>query len=223
MESAGAVVADTLDDFEDLVRLFVHLDGHPPAGLRLGAMSNAGYECVAIADSLGFFGLARFTEATTHALRATLARARLGEIVAVHNPMDVTPLLGDADYEAIVRLILSDPGVDAGLVGCVPLTGALDTLAAGPGHGEDVDHPDGLAARLVRLGDEIVKPWVVVVDAGRLYDPLAQRLEDGGLPVFRAADRALRLFGRACARRLGQTTVPWEPPPDGARRITASR
>jgi len=100
-----------------------------------------------------------------------------------------------------VRSILSDPGVDAGLVGCVPLTGALDTLAAGPGHSEDVDHPDGLAAR---LKDEIAKPWVVVVDAGRLYDPLARRIEQGGLPVFHTADRALRLFGRLCARPTGR-------------------
>jgi hypothetical protein len=45
------------------------------------------------------------------------------------------------------------------------------------------------------MKDEVAKPWVVVVDAGRLYDPLAHMLEDEGVPVFRTADRALRLFG----------------------------
>jgi hypothetical protein len=29
------------------------------------------------------------------------------------------------------------------------------------------------------------------VDAGALYDPFVARLEEAGIPVFRAADRAL--------------------------------
>ena len=56
--AAGAVVADTLEDFEDLVRLFTRLRGRAPAGLRLAAVTNAGFEAVAIADRLGAFTLA---------------------------------------------------------------------------------------------------------------------------------------------------------------------
>ena len=203
-EGAGIEVAESLADFEDLVRLFIRLDGHPVTGLRLGAVSNAGYECVAIADSLGPFELARFTAGTAGALRATLREARLDDIVRVRNPLDLTPILGDAHYEEVVRRVLADPGVDVALVGCVPLTGALDTLAAGPGHEEDVRRRDGIASRLARLADEVAKPWVVVVDAGPLYDPMAQVLEAGGLPVFRTADRALRLLARVCLKRMGR-------------------
>jgi len=36
----------------------------------------------------------------------------------------------------------------------------------------------------------------VVVDSGRLYDPLAQAIRDGGVPVFRSADSAMRALGR---------------------------
>jgi acyl-CoA synthetase (NDP forming) len=201
-QAAGCVVADTLDDFEDLVRLFTFLRGSDPAGTRLGALSNAGFECVAIADHLGPFRLAPFAEATEARIAGVLARVRLGDIVSIRNPIDLTPILGDADYEAVTRAILEDPGVDVAVVGCVPMTGAIVTLPAGPGHGDDIRHPDSIVARLLRVRQESRKPWVAVVDAGRLYDPMAQALEDGGIPTFRTADRALRLFGLWCRARL---------------------
>ena len=49
--------------------------------------------------------------------------------------------------------------------------------------------------RLARLREDVTKPWVVVVDGGRLYDGMFQMLEDAGIPAFRTADRAMRLFG----------------------------
>ncbi|MFN8586221.1 MAG: acetate--CoA ligase family protein [Candidatus Eisenbacteria bacterium] len=193
--AAGAIVADSLEDFEDLVRLFARLQGRRPGAGRIGALTNAGFESVAIADSLGAFRLAEFSPTTRASLAATLDRARLGEIVAVHNPMDVTPILGDEGYESALRAMLADPGVDAAVLGCVPLTAALATLPAGDGHSDDLTREDGVVPRLVSLWNESQKPWVAVVDAGPLYDPMAAALEAGGIPVFRTADRALRLFG----------------------------
>ena len=206
-EAAGAIVAETLDDFEDLVRLFTHLRGRRANGPQLGAVSNAGFECVAIADNLGAFELATWAPSTVEKLHAILERAHLSEIVSVRNPMDLTPILGDADYEAVVRTMLEDPGVDAGLVGCVPLTGALNTLASGIAHADDVAREDSVARRLVRLRDEMRKPWVAVVDSGPLYDPMVRVLENGGVPTFRTADRAMRLFGMWCAARLRRPTT----------------
>jgi acyl-CoA synthetase (NDP forming) len=213
-EAAGVVLAESIEDFEDLVRLFVLLRGHAAArdagtrpagvpgqapagpGLRLGALSNAGFECVAIADNLGAFTLAGFAPDTAAALQQVLERARVAGIVRVQNPMDLTPIVGDADYAAIARLVLADPGVDLGLVGCVPMTQALNTLEPGEGHPEDLAREGSIANRLVQLWRETDKPWVAVVDAGRIYDAMAHRLEDGGVPTFRTADRALRLLNR---------------------------
>jgi acyl-CoA synthetase (NDP forming) len=197
-EACGVVVADTLEEFEDLVRLFVTLRDRPPRGRRLAAITNAGYESVAIADRLGPFELAAWSEPTRAALRAALQPLRLEEIVAIANPIDLTPILDDAGYERIVRAALADPGVDAAVVGCVPMTGALNTLPGSAAHGEDVSRPDSVAGRLLRLRDESAKPWVAVVDGGPLYDPMALRLEEGGVPTFRTADRAMRMFGRWC-------------------------
>jgi acyl-CoA synthetase (NDP forming) len=154
---------------------------------------------VAIADNLGAFTLADLSPATTAAFVEVLKRARVAEIVSIHNPMDLTPIMGDADYEEISRLTLADANVDLGLVGVVPLTQALNTLAKGDAHGEDLTREDSIPNRLVRLFHATTKPWVVVVDAGSLYDPMAERLERGGVPTFRMADRALRLLNRWAA------------------------
>jgi acyl-CoA synthetase (NDP forming) len=201
-EAAGALVADSLEDFEDLVSLATALCRDEVRGLSLGVASNAGYECVAIADTLGPFRLAEWSGETRERLGAVLDRAGLAEIVAVRNPIDLTPILGDEGYEAVARAILEDPAVEVAVVGCVPMTPALATLASGPGHPDDLHAETSVVRRLARLRGEIAKPWAMVVDGGRLYDPMALALQDAGIPVFRTADRALRLLGRYCRHRL---------------------
>lgn len=199
LEGAGAVVAHSLDAFDDALTTFSLLRGkRKPAGdraPRLGAMSNAGFECVAFADNLGDMELASFSAGTGPKLEAIFAGARIGEIVDVHNPVDLTPMAGDEAYEATFRTVLDDPNVDCGIVGIVPLTVAMNTLAADPAvHGEDVSREDSTAARFGKLIRESAKPWVAVVDSGTPYDPLARELEARGVPTFRTADRALAML-----------------------------
>jgi hypothetical protein len=52
------------------------------------------------------------------------------------------------------------------------------------------------------LKDELPKAFVAVIDAGAVYDPLAALLEQHGVPTFRTADTALRLFDVFVAARL---------------------
>lgn len=188
---AGVIVVESFSAFEDVLRVAAALDRRRPAGPRLGAVSNAGFECVAMADNLGELALAPFTPGTRERLHRLLESARLSSVVDVHNPLDLTPMADDGTFAAAVRAVLDDAGVDLGLVGCVPLTPALQTLPPGPDHGEDVGREASVASRLVRLSAEIAKPWVAVVDAGREYDPMVDVLEAGGVATFRTADRAL--------------------------------
>jgi acyl-CoA synthetase (NDP forming) len=200
--AAGAIVADTLDDFTDLVSLFTMLGSKPVSGRRLGALSNAGYECVAIADSIGDLELASFTSDTNAKLAALFDRSRLAAVVDVHNPLDLTPMMNDEGYEIACRYLLGDEHVDVGVIGCVPATPALNTLPASPVHGEDIERQGSLAARLIRLAGDSRKPWISIVDAGTIYDPFALKLQAGGVPTFRSADRALRLLNVFIADRL---------------------
>jgi acyl-CoA synthetase (NDP forming) len=193
-EQAGVVLAESLEDFDDLVRTFALLRDREATGLRLGALSNAGFEAVAIADRVGVMSLSPFTEATRLRLHDILAAQRIDSLVDVHNPLDVTPMAGDDTFEAIARTVIADESVDAAVIGCVPMTGALQTLPAAATHEENLGRSDSVVSRLARLRRESVKPWVAVVDAGELYDAMAAALETAAIPTFRTADRAVRML-----------------------------
>ena len=199
---AGAIVADTLPDFTDLMRLFCLLEGKQVGGWKIAALSNAGFECVAMADRLGKFRLAEISPFTQDHLRELLRKSRLDGVVDVRNPLDVTPILDDAGYEAAIRALMEDQNVDVGIIGCVPITGRLNTLATAEMHSENVLSPESVASKMIRLFHELPKAWIVVVDGGSLYDPMVALLERYGVPVFRSADRALALFETYCASRL---------------------
>ncbi|MEZ5331196.1 MAG: acetate--CoA ligase family protein [Thermoanaerobaculia bacterium] len=200
--SAGALVAESLEDFDDLVRLACALRARRVAGLRLGALSNAGFECVAIADAVDRFDLAALGPSTRERLQGILQDQRVETVVDVRNPMDVTPMMGDGAFTQASDALLADPGVDVGVIGCVPLTGALATLPADGVQAENLASEDAVAAGLGALWRRGDKAWVAVVDSGALYDPFARRLEAHGIPTFRSGDRAVRLLETYCSWRL---------------------
>jgi len=204
--AAGVTIADTPGDFDDLVRTFALLDGRPAGGRRLGATSNAGSECVTIADHAGTLDLIPFAGLTDERLAAILGPTGIASVVDVHNPLDLTPIANATTTEAVARAILDADEVDVGIVGIVPMTDTLETLPPGPGHAEDMTHPDAVAAGLIRLWHETAKPWVVVVDAGPLYAPFVARLEAEGIPVLATADAAARTLGAWCDATVDRST-----------------
>jgi len=196
-DTIGAIVCDSLDEFDDAVRMFTLLEGRKATGNRLGALSNAGFECVAFADNLGGMELARFSESTNAELAQVLKEAGISDIVDLHNPLDITPMGSDEAYDRSFRAIMADENTDLGIVGIVPFTARMNSLAADPErHNEDVRLPDSIANRYGSLLSETEKPFVAVVDTGALYDPLVRILEKHGIVVFRTADRALRMLER---------------------------
>ena len=195
---AGVTWAETPADFDDLLRTFALLDGRPAAGHRLGAATNAGSECVTIADHAGSMQLAGFTDEVHGALADLLGSAGITSVVDVRNPLDLTPIADARIVTAAARAILAADEVDAAILGLVPMTDTLDTLPAGTGHGEDLDRADGLVHLVADLWRTTTKPWVAVVDAGPLYDPLRERLAAAGIPVLGTADAATRALGAWC-------------------------
>jgi acyl-CoA synthetase (NDP forming) len=196
--SVGVTWAETPSEFDDLLRAFALLDGRPARGRRLGAASNAGSECVTIADHAGSLALQPFSPATERALADLLSPAGIASVVDVHNPLDLTPIADARTVAAAARIILDSDEADVGVLGLVPMTDALDTLPAGPGHDDDLDRSDGLAAVVADLWRTTAKPWVAVVDAGPLYDPLRERLLAAGVPVLGTADAATRVLNAWC-------------------------
>jgi len=196
LAQAGAFVAADFSEFSDYLRLTLPLRGRRAAGKRLAAISNAGFETVGMADSIRRNGaelvLPPFGARTEEALAKILFDHGLDALVDVRNPFDITPMTNDTVYADLVAEVLADPGIDAAVIGIVPLTPALQTLPPGDGYHESITDPGSIAQRLPRLVAATDKPVIAVVDAGRLFDPLADALRGGGLPVFRSADRAVR-------------------------------
>jgi acyl-CoA synthetase (NDP forming) len=196
--AAGAVVADTVEAFQDQLMLAASLEGRR-RGSGLGAMSNAGFECVALGDHAGALTLADFAPATVERMRTVLAASRLDGVVEARNPLDVTPIMPDDGFADAARAMLEDPEVDVGVVSCVPLTPALQTLPAGDGHPEGM--PGGLVQGLLELWETTDKAWVVAIDAGPSYEPMRRILRAGGVPVFPTADRAVAALATWVAGR----------------------
>jgi acyl-CoA synthetase (NDP forming) len=196
LEGAGAIVAVTLDMFEDYVKIFTMLADRLPSGRRLAVLSNAGFECGAVLDRL--YGLTPAVLAP--GTKASLA-ACLPSIAHADNPVDATPMAGTAEFVAAAEALLRDPGVDALLVSPIPVTPALDDLAPdlSGAHTENIFSPGSLAQELLRLSRGTAKPFVVNVDSGRLYDDFVGVLQRGGIPVYRKIDRASRALSALCA------------------------
>jgi len=189
---AGAVVAESLDAFEDDVVTFTLLHGRTAAGRRVGVVSNAGFEATAAADTLSGLELAPLGAHT----RERLAQLLPPGIVDVHNPVDATPVTPTRAYAAIAQALADDETVHALVIAGVPATPFLETLPKGDAHREDVAGPSGLATLLASVFRATAKPAVFAVDSGALYDPLAAALRRAGLPTFRRIDRATRALAR---------------------------
>ncbi len=198
LESAGITVAETLDEFEDLLKTFTLLAGRPATGNRTGIISNAGFECSTVMDQLDGLELATFDEET---------QAKLDEILPgfAHrsNPIDCTPMTGTEAFTSSCRAILECRDVDVAILSSVPVTPALDNLPADPAgvHRENILGPDSQPSLMVDIIMGSAKPAVVVVDSGEIYDPMCRIIEKAGIPVFRKIDRAACALAAFCREK----------------------
>jgi indolepyruvate ferredoxin oxidoreductase beta subunit len=199
---AGALVTDTFKEFEQLVELCTALHGKPVGGVRVGVVSNAGFETVGMADAIQGqryeVEMATLSPESTKKLAAVLKENRLGGLANPRNPLDITPMAPEEVYEGAVRVMLEADEVDAVVVGIVPLTAALKTAP------EELDSEGSLVERIPRLFGEANKPMIVVVDSGPRYDPLVRALRSAGIPVFPSADQAIRSLGRYLCHRAAE-------------------
>jgi len=194
LTQAGAIVCDTLNQFEDYTKVLTMLSGKRAQGARVGVITNAGFEAGAVTDHLYHLKLSEFSEATRTRLSEVLP-----EIAHTGNPVDATPMTDTKAFVAAVRAIAEAPEVDALIVSAVPATPALDILAPDLSgrHDENIFSMHSLPGELIRLSRESSKPMVFVIDSGRLYDPSVLLLERAGLPVYRKIDRASRALSAA--------------------------
>ncbi|MCG8617143.1 MAG: CoA-binding protein, partial [Desulfobacterales bacterium] len=206
LTQAGALVTDSLEEFDGLMNLSAFLHGKHITGFRTGALSPAGFETVAIADSLQSRGsslvLPGFGEATRRAVSDLFDRAGLTDIMDIKNPLDLTPAAPDKVYTGTIKAMIGDADIDA-------VVASLGSLAPATADTPSPDDPEGFTTRTGSFIDALPgliadsgKPVVVFNDAGRAHDPINDRLREQGVPVFQSCSQAMNLLARYTAYRL---------------------
>jgi len=205
LEEAGAIVADTIFDFENYVKNLSFLAHKEIRGNRLAIVSNAGFECVTMADNLKDdqeFLLAQLSAKTKKRISQILETQGITRLQDVNNPLDTTPVATDAVFADCVLAMLEDENVDCAIVSPVPMTPAMQTLVPGRFHEENVYHPNSIAMRLIDVFHKTDKPFVVNLDAGDIFKPMVDCLEQAGVPTFRRSDVAVKFLRKYINNRL---------------------
>ena len=206
VSQAGAIVARTFSEFQELMLLAETLSTKTIHGNRLAAVSGAGFEAVGMADSIQSddftMKFARFGNKTLADLRSVLAAKGLDRLVTISNPIDINPAADDQVHGDIAAILCRDPGVDAVILSMDPMSPAMQTLDTAPEDRFSMHHKDAILQRLTHLNNTSATPIVAVVDGGRLYDPLRDALTAGGIPVFNVCDGAVAALSLYIQGRL---------------------
>jgi len=197
--NAGAIVVDTVKEFEQLVELATLHCEKQVSGRRIGVISNAGFEAVAMADAIRGaryeLDIATLSPPTLERIRQIVAKHGLAELVTASNPLDLNPMANEDVYEGCIRAMMDDPQVDAVVVSLVPFTPEMMTAP------HEFQRPGSLVERIPAVMAAANKPLLMVVDAGPPYDALAHALRKKGVPVLPTCDQAIRSLGRYLCHR----------------------
>jgi acetate---CoA ligase (ADP-forming) len=196
---------------KELVDVAVARLGAPPArGRRVGIAADGGGSTVIAADLAPAHGLdlPQVSHKTSSGLQAILPPT-----AATENPVD---LAGGGEYDVfnfarVVELLLRSDDLDS-----VLLTGYFGGY--GTYSEEHAAREVEAAAAMAKYAADVGKPFVVQTMYWR--SAAAEALRDGGMPVYRDLEGALRgisaLVGAGSARPSGVPDLPEPAPPVGA-------
>jgi len=192
-------------DFENYVKNLSFLADKFIRGNRIAIISNAGFECVTMADNLKNdqeFILADISRRTVEKITRAMEKLGIHRLQDINNPLDTTPVADDEVFTECLVAMLEDDNVDCAIVSPVPMTPSMQTLVPGRLHRENLYHPKSIAMRMIDAFHNTDKPFVVNIDAGDIFNPLADCLEQAGVPTFRRADAAVRFLRKYINNRL---------------------
>jgi len=211
VRKAGAIVARTFSEFQELVVLSETLSHKTIHGNRLAAVSGAGFEAVGMADSIQsddfHMELARLEDTTLEKIGDILKEKKLDAFVTLSNPLDINPAADDDAHARITAILAEDKGVDAVIVSLDPLSPAMKTLDNTKIAGFDMHHEHSIKNQLIGLTQTCNTPIVTVVDGGRLYDPLRDALIENNVPVFTVCDKAIAALSLYIQGRLNADAI----------------
>lgn len=211
VKQAGAIVARTFSEFQELVVLAETLIQKAIKGNRLAAVSGAGFEAVGMADSIQSddfrMKLAGFEKKTLKKLAELLRKKGLDALVTLSNPLDITPAADDDTHAQITEILTQDAGVDAVVVSLDPMSPAMKTLDNTTIPDFDMHHEKSIKNQISDIARKNTIPVITVVDGGRLYDPLRKALIKNNVPVFTVCDTAIAALSLYIQGRLNAEAI----------------
>jgi acyl-CoA synthetase (NDP forming) len=211
VSQAGAIVARSFTEFQDLMLLAETLNRKVIQGNRLALVSGAGFEAVGMADAIQSddfsLELARCRESTWQAVTQVLEGKGLSGLVTLSNPLDINPAADDHAHAEICGILADDPNVDAVILSLDPMSPAMKTLDRSDHPGFDMHDNDSIRQLMIDLNARTRTPVVTVVDGGRLYDPLRDALMAEGVPVFQVCDQAVAALALYIQGRLRSDAI----------------
>ncbi len=176
LKQAGAIRAQTLDEFFDLAKIFEYL--LPLKNNRIHVSTGPGGEGVLAADLCQFhgLGLARLSPRTYSKLRAIFPPWDIND-----NPLDIGVCSqfhrGVDVFTVALEAAAGDPGVD-----CIAMQARVDRLE-GPSRFLET------APGVIERGKPVVL-WMTVMPQGE--NTIVHQLEARRIPVYPSAERAIR-------------------------------
>ena len=206
VRQAGAIVARSFTEFQDLFLLSENFCKKHVRGNRLAAVSGAGFEAVGMADSIQSddfqMHLATHSDLTKRKITKVLEKKGLDKLVAINNPLDINPSADDEAHSEIIRILGLDGAVDAIVVGLGPLSPFTHTLSGTEVSDFDMNDEGGIISLVSQVVKNSNVPVVAVVDGGRLYDPFRDALLAKEIPTFSVCDRAMASLSLYIESRL---------------------
>lgn len=206
LKRAGAIVCSDFGEFSDLFYLAGVLHGKTLSGNGLGAVSGAGFETVGMADGLQTedysMQMAQLEPATVKRLEDILIAKKLDALMEVRNPLDINPGADDEAHLQCVEALADDPNVDAIVVGLDPLSPVTRTLEKSARPGFDIYDESSVVQRLPELVSALEKPVIGIVEGGKLYDAMIEKLMDQGTCIFRSCEQGMRALVKYTQARL---------------------
>jgi len=156
--------------------------------------SNAGFEAAGMADGVGGRLTIEIGRPAAEAIERTLKEHRLDSIVDAKNPLDITPMATDAAIGGALKSALAAEEFSGALVSMVPLTAAMNTVPKGGSWPDDLEK--SFLKEAAGAARAAKKPLVFCCAAGERFEPYCAHASALGLPVFRSADRAVKMYRR---------------------------